>query len=407
VTGRRLIPYPEERALEDAAFGHGVAPVRIHSLLLPLFQVEITATTTEGHPYELIDRYLERGIAEGDLRTVPELADFFALDHVLVDRAVRFLTAVGHLTAADGRLTLTPIGERSVQDGVRYVVTREDRRTLYFDAFGSRPLTRPYYDSRTVTMLRDEALSSAASDGSRFTMLTSTRGFRRAALTELANRPDRDRFNLPERVDNPTSLGGEEHVYLPLFVVRVMAPAGAGHLVYGPAGDRSDPDLTDLIEQTPEIVQALEADERRLRGRPVEAAVNRWLAARGRPPMRPTPLPDGGWRVVLRAEDFGPDAVPVQRAGSFQVFGGEVVHVWCDDERIRRRAMLERTSLYLSARRRPDRDGVENFLDRITRQLQLSIDGLPELARAARDAGRPELARQLDGLAKPTTDGTA
>lgn len=403
MTGRRLIPYPEERALEDVAFGHGIAPVGIHAVLLPVWQVEIAATTTEGHPYELIDRYLERGIAEGALHTVTELADFFGLDHVLVDRAVRFLGAVGHLTAVDGRLALTPLGLRSVRDQLRYVVTREDRRTLYFDAFGSRPLTRPYYDSRTVTMLRGDALAEGTADGSRFRMLFSSHGFRRTALTELADRPDRARFNLPERIDDPTSLS-EDHVYLPLFIVRAAAPAGVRHLAYGPAGDRSDPDLTELLEQTPEIIHVLQADDRRRQGRPVADAVNRWLAAKGRPPVQLTAQPDGGWQIELRADDFGPDAVPVQRAGSFQVFDGDVVRLWSEDEETRRRALLERTNLYLTARRRPDRDETEEFVGRISRQLRLDVGGLPGLARMAHDHKRGAVARRLDELGRPGTE---
>src|SRR4051812_19990309 len=98
----RLIRYPEERALEDAVYRVGVRPTRIFALLLPVLCVEIEATVTDGEPYELIDRYLGRAIAEGGLHTTVELADFLALDEVLVDRALRFLTAIGHVTITEG-----------------------------------------------------------------------------------------------------------------------------------------------------------------------------------------------------------------------------------------------------------------------------------------------------------------
>jgi len=187
----RLIPYPEERALEDAAYARGTAPTRIFAILLPVWCVEIMATITEGEPYELIDRYLERGIAEANLGTVAELAEFFALDEVLVDRALQFLTAIGHVKTSKGRLVLTELGLRSVRDQVRYVVTREDRRKLYFDAFGSRPLPRPYYDHRRVTLLSGAVLEAAVAErgGPRFVPLSSVHGFRREALAQLAACP--------------------------------------------------------------------------------------------------------------------------------------------------------------------------------------------------------------------------
>ncbi|MFJ7212797.1 hypothetical protein [Amycolatopsis sp. NPDC098790] len=48
------MPYPEERALEDAAYGHGLTPVRVFAVLLPVWRVEVL--TTDGRPYALTDR---------------------------------------------------------------------------------------------------------------------------------------------------------------------------------------------------------------------------------------------------------------------------------------------------------------------------------------------------------------
>lgn len=185
----KVIPYPQERALEDAMFGRGLVPTRIFPLLLPVWEVEVKATVTDGRPYQLIDRYLERGIAEGGLGTRAELAGFFALDVSLVDRAVRVLGAIGHLTEHDGRLALTELGRRSQRDQVCYLIEREDRRKLYFDGFLSRPLTRPYYQASVVTLMsQPEARAATVANAyPRFGMLWTATGFRREALTELAN----------------------------------------------------------------------------------------------------------------------------------------------------------------------------------------------------------------------------
>ncbi|MDN3025880.1 hypothetical protein [Streptomyces sp. S.PB5] len=40
--------FPEERVLEDAAFGQGRVPTRFHAMLLPVWQVEIGADVTES-----------------------------------------------------------------------------------------------------------------------------------------------------------------------------------------------------------------------------------------------------------------------------------------------------------------------------------------------------------------------
>jgi hypothetical protein len=50
-----LIRYSEPRALEDAAFAHGLAPTHIFALLLPVWRVEVQATITDAEDYALID----------------------------------------------------------------------------------------------------------------------------------------------------------------------------------------------------------------------------------------------------------------------------------------------------------------------------------------------------------------
>lgn len=310
-TRDRLISYPEERALEDAAYTHGVTPVRIFAILLPVFHVEIKATITEAHPYELIDRYLELGIAEAGLRTAGELAEFLGLDATLVDRALRFLTATGHLDWRGDQVMLTGLGLASVRDKVRYERTREDRRKLYFDAFRCRPLTRPYYEKSSVRFLtRDEALAGKNYDGPLFHLVMGEVGFRPEALTELANAPDRDRFNLPERIDSPQCIGTAE-VYLPVYIVRArQARGGTRHLVYSQVGGGNDPDLTNLCERTPELVALLDTEERATPSQP-EVRAREWLRNRNLPDHTPVHLSAGMWRATLPGTAFnGSGAVP-------------------------------------------------------------------------------------------------
>ncbi|MGW3995175.1 hypothetical protein ACWEF6_16940 [Amycolatopsis sp. NPDC004772] len=400
MTGR-LLRYPEERALEDAAFGQGLTPTRIFAILLPVWQVEVRATTTDGRPYELIDRYLERGIAEAGLGTVAELAGFFALDHALVDRALRVLGRIGHLRWVGGRVELTDLGRQSHRDQVCYVARREDRRKLYFDGFRSVPLSRPYYDAGVVTFLAvDEIPAATAKEGARtYRMLHTSHGFRREALAELAGRADRDHYNLPTRIEHPESLG-EECVYLPMFVVRATGSAGrTRQLVYTQASDVADPELGALCESTPEILGVLESDARAVSAEQTEARIKAWLTGKGIADHPPTRTAQGGWRVTLPAKSFQPDGpVPLAKMGSFAVLGTDLVHLWCADRGARERAFLERLDAYLGRAVRGDVEQVKSRVTRIVRQFSLGDLGLGEIRDLAVRAGSRRLADRLAAL---------
>ncbi|HET6711022.1 hypothetical protein [Amycolatopsis sp.] len=400
----RLLRYPEERALEDAAFGQGLTPTRLFAILLPVWQVEVRATTTDGRPYELIDRYLERGIAEAGLGTTAELAGFFALDHALVDRALRVLHRIGHLGMVDGRLALTELGLRSQRDGVCYVSRREDRRKLYFDGFRSAPLSRPYYDAGVVTFLAVHEIPAAtAKEGYRtFRMLHTTHGFRREALVELAGRADRDHYNLPVRIEHPETLG-EECVYLPMFVVRANDPAGRiRHLVYTQASEVADPELGTLCETTPEIIGVLESDARTVSAEQTETRITAWLANQGITDCPPTRTTQGGWRVVLPAKSFQPDGpVSPAKMGSFAVLGTDLVHVWCVDRNARERAFLERLDAFLGRNVRGDADQVRSRVARIVHQFSLGDLDIARIRDMAAKSGRGRLADRLGQVAEP------
>lgn len=401
-TGARLIRDREDRVLEDAAYAQHVVPTRIFHWLLPVWRVEVRSTVTDGEPYELIDRYLERGIEQAGLGTVTELADFFCVDEVLVDRAVRFLHAIGHVTMSGGQLCLTQLGRDSVRDNTRYVVTRQDRRTLYFDAFGSRPLPRAYYETRTVTILGADAAASVADgrDGPRFTMLYCRYGFRDRVLTDLARRPDRAHFNLPAQIDDPECLGTPEGVFLPVYVVHGVQRDGRPRLLAYTQASRgtADLDISAICEQTPEIASVAEAEELAAQEGARERAAT-WLERKRISGYQLSSRERGQWQAELAASGFGAQAaLPLSKVGSFMVFGDDILYLWCTDERVRRQALLERADAYLGARSRPDPDEARARIAQIARQLELGEVDLPELHRMATQAGKTSLAAQLASL---------
>lgn len=395
----KLISYPQQRALEDAAHANGVVPTKIFTILLPIWRVEVRASVTEGEDYELIDRYLERAIAEAGLDTIADLARFLALDEVIVDRAMRFLTAIEHVRSTGGRFALTELGARSVRDQKSYRITRHDRRQLYFDAFGSRPLTRPYYDARAVTFIERAELSTvlAEQSGPVFT-LANTPAFRREALAELARTSERDSFNLPERIDDPESVG-EEYVYLPLYLVRgARARQPPRYLAYSQVSDESDPYVTSICEETPEIVSACEhdsvaaEDDERKR-------ITEWLRKRNLDGNRPVRTAEGAWRVTLPAAAFGRNGgLGLSQLGSYVVLGNVFFLTWSTDQRARRRAMVERINAYLGARPYVDETQLVKRLERMSRQLELGSVDVGMVRLWATDFGRRELAEQLAAI---------
>lgn len=396
--GKNPIRYSEARALEDVTLWQGAVPTRIFAILLPLWRVEIRATVTQGEDYALIDRFLERGIALAGLDTPVALADFLGLDEIVVDRALRFLAAIGHLAAQDGRLALTDLGQRSVRDDKRYLVTRQDRRVLYFDAFESRPLTSPYYDAAVTLLSPGQAQEVTAGGWPRFRPLASTHGFRPEALAELARHSERQRFNLPERLDEPEVLGAAEHAFLPMYLVRAIeSDQQVRLLAYTQAGDSADLDVSAMCERTPEISWLIQTEDASAPDFPENAA--RWLEGLKLGSYRPERMPGGTWRATLPRSAFGPGAaLSLVTVGSFVVRGRDILHVWCDDVGVRRRTLLERVDFYLSYRARPDRAGTEARVSQLARLLDLGTVGLPELRQMAIAEGKGGLAAQLASL---------
>jgi hypothetical protein len=401
VNKNRLFSFPEQRVLEDAAFARDVVPTRIFALLLPVWSVTVQADVTEAEDYELIDRFLARGIAEGALTTTAELADFYALEPELVDRALRALAAIGHVADDSGRWALTGLGLRSVRDRKRYIVTRGDRRKLYFTAFGSQPLTRPYYDSRKVTLVTAEEMPGIRSaDGPRFHRLMTTRGLDGNALDALAADPRRDRYNMPDRVEGLRRLGSDELVHLPVYVVRGRTAQGRKrYLAYGQASDEADPDLSDLVDRTPEVAAVLEAEMTTARPEDELDRVRAWLRKQNLGEQRLDRVSsDELLRVRLPAARFGGDGLSLNWVGSFVVQANSLFQLWCDDAAVRRRALLSRVDAILARNSTVDRTVVVERIGRIARQLDLGRIGLAELRDQAAADKRTALAAQLADL---------
>jgi hypothetical protein len=414
VTG--LIKYPEERAVEDAAFGLGLTPTRLCRVLLPVWRADVRATIYDSEPYDLIDRHLEAAIARGGLGSVAELSEFYGLDPAVMGSAARFLESIGHLSRDDGgRLALSDIGLQSVREGKRYTRVLEDRRYLYFDGFTRRPLTRAFYDDRAVTFLDRAALArllvetgispgqSPARDAFTPVAPIPPVGLGPEALSALARLPavERDRFNLPEQVISPSLVGDPEQVFLPAYVVRAIDAGGVlAYLAYTQASQEADPEWSQVCAVAEEVAALVENEYQSGRDEGEEDAARRWVEKRftGRFDLR---WRDGLLVATLAASAFagtGRDSLEPWRIGSFIKMNGWYFQVWCDDDRLRRRALLDLTDTYLGARTKTAPDAAAKRLARFCRQVGFSPLPPAEMAKLARTAGRKTLAAQLDKL---------
>lgn len=411
-----LIKYPEERAVEDVAFRMGLTPTRLCRVLLPVWRADVRATIYDSEPYDLIDRHLESAIARGRLGSVAELAEFYGLDQAVTGSASRFLESIGHLYLdEDGRLALSDIGLRSVQEGKRYTRALEDRRHLYFDGFTCQPLTSAFYDDRAVTFLDGPGLAeliaetgpgagqSPARDA--FTpVITIPPALGPEALSALDRLPaqERSRFNLPEQVIAPSLAGPPEQVYLPAYVVRAVDQGGVvGYVAYTQASHEADPEWSQVCSVAEEVAILVENEYQSGRDEGEENAARRWVERRFAGRF------DIGWRdgllvATLPATAFagaGSDGLEPRRIGSFIKMQGWYFRVWCDDERMRRRALLDLADSYLGARSKISRDQAARRLAGFGRQVDFGPLSPAEIEKLARDSGRKALAAQLEKLA--------
>lgn len=389
--------YSPQRALETVQAIDGLTPVRLFSVHMPLWEVEIAGTVRRSRPYELIEHFLERGIAAGQLRSVAELAGFFGLESNLVDKALAFLRQIGHVQGQDGTLSLSQLGTQSLQDGVSYTVM-ETRRKLYFEAFHLHPLPQEHYRLRVLS----EAEAITHPDR-HFLRVFSFQPWRAEALTALAQRPDRARWNLPEEVQKPKD-EAVARAYLPMYIVEARERAAGGHF-----GTRyvvltriralrdeffervvnSEPDLLDpLYAEAEPNVQALM--EERLSDWDLESRYVRLIQH----------APDA-WRATIAPEALlSPRArLTLTDVGQYQFVRGYCLQVWCDDPTLRREAALDQALVVIARWRRPTtHETVSQLLETLAARLQTRELGLADLREHAAVRGDTNVLVNLEEL---------
>jgi hypothetical protein len=377
--------YPARRAIERAVTDPIARPVRFFALLLPIWCVEIRATLREAQPYEVLDSYLTRAVAQAHIGDIHELAAFFGIHRSLADRAVRFLETIGHLRRAGDSLSLTELGAQSVQDGCRYVI-KEDHQKIYFDSFASGPMPASHYAG--VTYLPEATLTG--SDRTTFQPVVSLEPFGHDALANLLAQPDRRDFNVPDglRDARPTSIRQE---WLPAYLIQNAG--NPPYLAFTMASEGRDRHIEALATA---IADSLAAERRT----DAIGVWRQWLDTEGFRDISPHMLNNGVLRAVLPGSAFGGNArFRLHQLGSFETRQRSFIQLWCDDERLRRRAGLERARQMVGSRAVRTPEGLRAQLDQLAAQLAIEPPTADELVRYARETQDEVTLAALDDLA--------
>jgi hypothetical protein len=386
----RLI-YPARRAIENVVSLQGVRPLRLFPVLWPLTQVEITAFIHDEQAYEVIDHFLVRGIAEGHISLVPDLAWFLTLPEALVHRCLAFLQEIGHLEVDGERLTLTDLGIRSWQAGIRYE-PKESRQHLLFVRRAGRPLPRSYYNGGITVLTDPNVPEERLRDRSRFTAIFDETPWRPDVVPALAARPDRAEYNLPETLSN-LRVVGEQDVFLPMYLVETTTH---GVLVYTDLAEQPDQLFTEIVQQFGALGGLIEAEET-----PDPRQIwTEWLANSRAGTGMLNERDNGMWRIVLPAKSFGPTPpqLPVARAGSYELRRHHFAQLWCEDDEVRRQAIRERAVDMSRSHRIQTSQDLLHSIAALAQLLEVPAPSLDELRDVATRTGKAREAARLDAL---------
>jgi hypothetical protein len=390
--GERAI-YHYRRALDKLAEEPGLYPHRLFTTMFPLWRVSVRGQGRRAENYEELEWFIARAIGYAQLESVPALRDFYGLDEQLVRFVVEALKIIGHLTEGeDGILALTRLGRESLADERRYE-PYESRQVLYFDAYTCHPLPNNHYrlDFFDPGDLTDEHKA-----------LYSFEPWRPEVLDELARRPDRAEYNVPDEVETlqPLDTGA---AYLPMHIVEAMHPQnGPVVRVFTNVRGRRDKFFQSLLEGHRDMIAPL-LDDRR----PPREVIGRGLEGMDLPKgsYRLERAPDGEWRVVVPrrwTESRRPDGVErLADVGEYLLAACYCVQAWSDDVELRYRAacnkLLDR--LQHIHRNLPSAQILQH-IEVVFNALEVPIVGVDTLLKMAHAQGLGQALEHLESVAE-------
>jgi DNA-binding MarR family transcriptional regulator len=396
--------YDSRRAIEhlQKMQEQNLLPIRLFALLFPLWSVETTAVQEEMQSYELIERYIERAIDEAELHTVSDLAHFLGLQQVMIEKILRFLEAIGHVTKSHTFYDLTPLGKRSIHERKKYV-PQEKRVKFYFDGYTSRPLRKEHYNAKKVHILSELEAAEVLQRktwGYRFQRFFSMAGWQQNALQELEARIDRGEYNAPPGVKHMQVLNVEA-AYLLMYVIethkKAYSHAKPHYLAYTGIPDLRDTYLENIINTNMTFYAGLTSEKTH---NPAELW-HEWLHEKNINGILPFERPDGTWSLSLARTLFeGPGAkFPLTKIGDYELRSGYFIQIWCDDAASRKKAALDRALKTVKNQQRYiTRKKLQEYLVLLQKQLQTETLTLTDLRKRAVETKMSDVTNILNAL---------
>lgn len=403
--------YSHQKALE-AALELGAVPERLFRVLYPVWRVQVEGWRRVAADFDELEWFIERGLREAGLASIQELSAFFGLEERFVRHLVSSLTSIGHITGSETRLMLTALGDRSVQDKLRYQDQQVSAQAL-FDGLGSRPLTGEHYHIPIFDVLPETGRFQA--------FYLFGRQWDEKSLPLLLARPDRAQLNLPDEVKSHRCLG-EEPAYLPVYIVQRRSGGAAGllaYLVFSRVRGLRDAVLEEAVNEDGEMRAALQAGQRDDLGLAVQSLMEQYGLKEEEWYLKQAGARGAEVRIdgeVLRrrqdsARSFSPDQEIGAPGGRGPGMGGRMstreigkyllardwcVWITCDDAALRRQAAAEQLLDWLQySTARITEEDIRGRVEQLSIQLETDPVPVEELYRLA---GQQRLARAAERL---------
>jgi hypothetical protein len=388
----KYLLYSHYRAL-DLVQEMGLIPLRLFRVLYPLWRVRIEGRQRIVTEFDELEWYLERGLQDAAFKSVKELAAFFGLESVLVQKLIDRARQSGHLSGDDEHLSLTELGLVSIKNRVRY----EDQVTsteLYFDGLGNVPMSQEHFKVPILETLPEKTPFQA--------FYHFGRTWQESALTQDA----RQRLNLSENVK--TQLLGHEPVYMPAYFIEVREnkPSSLPQLrVFSQVRGLHDTVLEDAVNRDPTVYRALKAktDSR-------AESVKRYFEQSGLRKDAWYLNENGPWgaQVMVDGQVFLPGnggeeeesgRLSLRSVGRYTIIYDWCIWVMCDDVNIRKQAAAEQLLEWLqNANARPSADEIRRKFTGLCKRLSVETLSVTDALAQARKKGLARAAERLEEM---------
>ncbi len=367
--------YSHQKALNEL-IALGLIPQRLFRILYPVRIVDVFGKQRFSSNIEESQWFVERGIHEAKLSSIDDLAEYLGLDHQFIKKMLAFLKQINHLEIDNGKLSLTELGIRSVQEQICYQ-EQETNFRLFFDAFGNYPLLQEH--------MRIKHLDEIPENIPFHPPLPIFPEWDSKSLSDLHHRSDRYRYGLMDEVSQIGHSQVDKIIYMPVYIIerKVRRTDTAGvpnYLAFSSIPGYRDFELERIVNEVPEVLNWLSLLKRES---PEEAIRKR---------MQGLNIEKGSFEIVLESV-LGIEVIvngnaistakkntnldqsnrlTINSIGKYLLATDWCIWVTSNDESIRRRAAVQQTLEWLhNSVAPPQRGDIEKFIIEINNRLSV------------------------------------